>query len=67
MIAIIMRKKGILKLILPLSFRLFLFLSISLYLSVSPRLLLATVIEQIVVVVDGDPYTMTDLKDYVRT
>lgn len=53
--------------ILPLSFRLFLFLSISLYLSMSPRLLLATVIEQIVVVVDGDPYTMTDLKDYVRT
>ncbi|MCH7912517.1 MAG: peptidylprolyl isomerase, partial [Deltaproteobacteria bacterium] len=55
------------KLILPLSFGLFLFLSISLYLSMSPRLLLATVIEQIVVVVDGDPYTMTDLKDYVRT
>ena len=53
--------------ILPLSFGLFLFLSISLYLSMSPRLLLATVIEQIVVVVDGDPYTMTDLKDYVRT
>ncbi len=67
MLAIIMRKKGILKLILPLSFGLFLFLSISLYLSMSPRLLLATVIEQIVVVVDGDPYTMTDLKDYVRT
>ncbi|MCZ6449768.1 MAG: peptidylprolyl isomerase, partial [Deltaproteobacteria bacterium] len=61
-----MREKGILKLILPLSFVLFLFLSIFLNLSMSPRLLLATVIEQIVVVIDGDPYTLTDLKDYVR-